>query len=68
MSSNEVKRNTKFVLVTSSPFGNSSTPICEPNFRQALAFYTCRSGGLVDSRDISKWHRNSDMYLKPINK
>ncbi len=65
MSANEVKRNTKFVLITSCPFGISSVPIHQENFRQAVAFYTCRSGGLFDSRNKKNWFRNNDMYLSP---
>ena len=65
MSANEVKRNTKFVLILSSSFGNTGLPIQVNNFRQSLAFYTCRSSGLMDSRKYENWHRNSDMYRKP---
>jgi hypothetical protein len=65
MSANEVKRNTRFVLITSSSFGNTGVPIHENNFRDALAFYIVRTGGLMDSRKYENWHRNSDMYLKP---
>ena len=65
MSANEVKRNTRFVLITSSSFGNTGLPIKETNFRDALAFYTVRSGGLMDSRNKKNWHRVNDMYFKP---
>jgi hypothetical protein len=65
MSSNEVKRNTKFVLLISSSFSNTSTPIDECNFRNSLAFFTVRTGHLMDSRKYENWHRANDMYLKP---
>jgi hypothetical protein len=65
MSANEVKRNTRFVLITSSSFGNTGVSIHENNFRDALAFYIVRSGGLMDSRNKKNWHRVNDMYLKP---
>lgn len=65
MSANEVKRNTRFVLITSSSFGNTGLPIKETNFRDALAFYIVRTGGLMDSRKYENWHRANDMYFKP---
>ena len=65
MSANEVKRNTRFVLLTSSSFGNTGLPIKETNFRDALAFYIVRTGYLMDSRKYENWHRVNDMYFKP---
>jgi len=65
MSSNDVRRNTDFVVVLSSPFNNTSKPIYEKNFRKAIAFYTVRSGGLMDSRNKKNWHCTCDLYLKP---
>jgi len=63
MSSNDVRRNTDFVVVLSSPFNNTSKPIYENNFRRAIAFYTVRSGGIIDSR--KNWAITSDPYIKP---
>ena len=65
MSSNDVRRNTDFVVVLSSPFNNTSKPIHEINFRRAIAFYTVRSGGIIDSRNKMNWNITSDLYIKP---
>jgi hypothetical protein len=65
MSSNDVRRNTDFVVVLSSPFNNTSKPIHEINFRRAIAFYTVRSGGIIDSRNKKNWNITSDLYIKP---
>lgn len=62
MSANEVKRNTKFVLLTSGSLG---LPIQENNFRNALSLYIVRTGILMDSRRYENWHRANDMYFKP---
>jgi hypothetical protein len=65
MSSNDVRRNTDFVLVISGRFNNTSIPIYEDNFRRAVAFYTCRSGGIIDSRNKKNWAITSDYYTSP---
>ena len=54
MSSNDVRRNTDFVVVLSSPFNNTSKPIYENNFRRAIAFYTCLLYTSPSPRDVEE--------------
>ena len=65
MSSNDVRRNTNFVIVLYSQQATTSNPILEHNFRLAMPFYTIRSSGLVDPRLKKNWLITSDLYLKP---
>jgi hypothetical protein len=66
MSANEVKRNTRFVLLTSTNFGNTGVPIGVENFRDAISLYVVRTSQLMDSRKYENWHRTNDMYFKPV--
>lgn len=65
ISANEVKRNTRFVLLTSTNFGNTGIPIGIGNFRDAISLYVVRTSQIMDSRKYENWHRTNDMYFKP---
>lgn len=63
MSSNEVRRNSDFIFLISSPYNNTSKPIHSINFRRAMAFFTAKL--MADPRRKANWHLSPNLHISP---
>jgi hypothetical protein len=63
MSSNDVRRNSDFIFLLSSPYQNTSKPIHPENFRRAIGFFNARL--LIDPRRKINWHLSANLHIAP---
>jgi hypothetical protein len=63
MSSNEVRRNSDFIFLLSSPYQTTSKAVYPENFRRAVAFFNARL--LIDPRRKANWHQASNLHIAP---
>lgn len=67
MSSNDVRRNSDFIFLLSGPYGGTSKPVEEENFRRVMAFFNARL--FIDPRRKANWHLSQNVHTAPnLNK